>query len=232
MKKVLSAIVTCNIALASLAVQASDEHAHGTSLGPHVHGVSELAIAIEGKALEIEMHSPAMNLVGFEHKASTQDDIAAIKRATSVLDNSQAIFGFNGGQCHLSSHSIDISGAMSGNDEHDHKADHDHESEHAHKDEHDHDNEHAHHDEHDHDSEHAHKDEHDHEHKHGHEHGNHSEITAHYRYSCDDMSSLSAITVGLFKPFPGIHKIHAVWVTKNQQGANHLTPQDNTIAIK
>jgi len=33
----------------------------------HEHGKAELTLAIEGKLVEVSVHSPAVNLVGFEH---------------------------------------------------------------------------------------------------------------------------------------------------------------------
>ena len=45
------------------------------SLEAHVHGMSDLTIAVEGGEIEIEFESPAMNIVGFEYKAQSARDI-------------------------------------------------------------------------------------------------------------------------------------------------------------
>jgi len=72
---------------------AADDHVqeHG-SLGAHEHGVGRLDIALDGKALEFELDSPAMNIVGFEHEATTDEDKAKLMAAREVLLKSQALF--------------------------------------------------------------------------------------------------------------------------------------------
>lgn len=67
-------------------------------LDTHVHGLSELTIAMEGKSLEIQLTSPAMNLVGFEHKASSKKDNAAVENATSLLREYDSHFLLSGGR--------------------------------------------------------------------------------------------------------------------------------------
>ncbi|MFT7430471.1 MAG: hypothetical protein ACI971_000923 [Colwellia sp.] len=75
----------------------------------HVHGLAEMTIVIENDRLEIEIKSPAMNLVGFEHKASTQKHIAAVNKAELLLSNAKEIFSFTGGHCKLINKSLDLS---------------------------------------------------------------------------------------------------------------------------
>ncbi len=111
---------------------------------------------MEGKSLEIQLTSPAMNLVGFEHKANDPKDIAAVENATSLLR------------------------------EHDDHIQND----------------------------------------------NHSEIVANYQYSCGNTASLPSMTVALFESFPGIHKIHVMWVKQTQQGAATLTPKNHIIKFR
>ena len=79
-------------ALLPLAIaHAADEHDHDHdhehgSLGAHEHGVGRLNAALDGQTLELELESPAMNLVGFEHVATSDADKAkvAAARAQSV----------------------------------------------------------------------------------------------------------------------------------------------------
>lgn len=68
-------------------------------------------------------------------------------------------------------------------------------------------------------------------HEHEHEHEDHSEITATYTYTCKDTTELSAITLDIFKFFPGIHKTHVTWVNQTHQGSKTLTPQEATITL-
>ncbi|MGE8148666.1 DUF2796 domain-containing protein [Pseudomonas frederiksbergensis] len=79
-------------ALLPLAVAyAANEPEHG-SLGAHEHGVGRLNAALDGQTLELELESPAMNLVGFEHVATTDADKAKVAAAKAKLENPLALF--------------------------------------------------------------------------------------------------------------------------------------------
>lgn len=175
------------------------------SLDAHVHGLSELTIAMDAQLLEIQLISPAMNLVGFEHKASSKKDIAAVEQAESIFHQHDSLFLIAGGGCKHLETSIDSDDLLEIDN---HYSDH---SDHA-KD--------------------SHKDEHHHDHK-EHEQGeSHSEIVASYSYSCKDSSKLSAITVSLFEQFPGIENINAMWVMLSKQGSVMLSANKSTIEFK
>ena len=60
------------------------DHAHG-SLGAHEHGVAKLNAVLDGNTLELELDSPAMNIVGFEHVASNDADKAKVAAARQQL---------------------------------------------------------------------------------------------------------------------------------------------------
>lgn len=85
-------------ALLPLAVAyAADEHDHDHdhehgSLGAHEHGVGRLNAALDGQALELELESPAMNLVGFEHAATSDADKAKVAAARAQLEKPLALF--------------------------------------------------------------------------------------------------------------------------------------------
>lgn len=72
------------VVLLPFAAQAHDEHEHG-SLGKHEHGVAQLNAALDGKTLELELDSPAMNLVGFEHAATSAADKATVAAVQTQL---------------------------------------------------------------------------------------------------------------------------------------------------
>lgn len=72
------------------AAQAHDEHQH--SLGKHEHGVAQLNVALDGKTLELEVDSPAMNFVGFEHPASSASDLATVAAARTQLGKPLELF--------------------------------------------------------------------------------------------------------------------------------------------
>lgn len=67
------------------------EHEHG-SLEAHEHGVARLNAALDGQTLELELESPAMNLVGFEHEASTAADKKKVTDARAKLEQSTVLF--------------------------------------------------------------------------------------------------------------------------------------------
>jgi hypothetical protein len=81
-------------ALLPLAVaHAADEHDHEHgSLGAHEHGVGRLNAALDGKTLELELESPAMNLVGFEHVATSDADKAKVAASRAQLEQPLALF--------------------------------------------------------------------------------------------------------------------------------------------
>ena len=82
------------LAILPLAVaHAADEHDHEHgSLGAHEHGVGRLDAALDGKTLALELQSPAMNLVGFEHAATSDADKAKVAAARALLEQPLALF--------------------------------------------------------------------------------------------------------------------------------------------
>jgi hypothetical protein len=69
----------------------AEEHEHRHH-GAHVHGVARLNVAIEGKELYLELESPAMNLVGFEHMPSNHEQEAAVEKTVKTLEQGDRIF--------------------------------------------------------------------------------------------------------------------------------------------
>ncbi len=119
----LPKITALIIAIESLVAHAESPKDIDFSFDAHVHGRSELTLAMEGKSLQIELSSPAMNLTGFEHKAITKKDIAAIENAALILDKPDQLFLISGGRCTLINTYIDISDVIeSNNEEHETKS--------------------------------------------------------------------------------------------------------------
>jgi hypothetical protein len=91
MRRLLLALPFAWLPLA--AVHAADEHDHEHgSLGAHEHGVGRLNAALDGQTLELELESPAMNLVGFEHAATSDADKAKVAAARAQLEKPSALF--------------------------------------------------------------------------------------------------------------------------------------------
>lgn len=126
------------LVLLPFAAQAHDDHdhdhAHG-SLGKHEHGVAQLNVALDGKTLELELDSPAMNLVGFEHAASTDADKAAVAKARAQLEKPLELFALPvTAGCSVASQELrsPLFGDKAPAHAHKEKADHEHEHEHGH----------------------------------------------------------------------------------------------------
>jgi hypothetical protein len=170
---------------------AQEEHHHhaheeASSLGAHEHGAARLNVALDGKRLELELFSPAMNLLGFEHAPANAADEAKIASARSQLEQPQALFGLPAAAgCSLSEQQF--AGELLGSahagyqrgDQHDHKQEH----KHGHDD---------------------------------HEAAGHSDIEAHYQFDCSKPDALQALDLkGLFESFPGTEKIQVQLIGPN-----------------
>ena len=89
MRRILLALPLTLLPLA--AAQAHDETAHA-SLGKHEHGIATLNVALDGQTLEIQLESPAMNIVGFEHAANSTADKATAAAARTRLGQPLQLF--------------------------------------------------------------------------------------------------------------------------------------------
>ena len=104
---------------------AHEEHA---SLDAHEHGVASLNVALDGQTLEIQLQSPAMNLVGFEHEAKSDADKAKVAAARQHLEQPQALFALPiEAKCALQDSELDspLFGGRA-HDEHEHADEHGH----------------------------------------------------------------------------------------------------------
>lgn len=91
-------LLTLPLALLPFAPAHANEHSHGhdhdehSSLDAHEHGSASLNIALEGNTLELELDSPAMNLLGFEHAAHSTADRAKLASVKRLLEQPQQLF--------------------------------------------------------------------------------------------------------------------------------------------
>jgi hypothetical protein len=58
----------------------------------HEHGVATLDVAVDASQLVLQFRSPAMNLLGFEHRPRSAQDNAAVARALGWLRDPAAQF--------------------------------------------------------------------------------------------------------------------------------------------
>ena len=107
------------------------DHAHHDSLQAHEHGAAELDAALDGSTLEIELRSPAMNVVGFEHAPSSEADKRKIAEARQQLEQPNGLFGLAAAAgCRLSETELDSPLFEGETDDHGHE--HEHDDQHAH----------------------------------------------------------------------------------------------------
>lgn len=101
-------------------------HEHG-SLDSHEHGVAMLQIAREGNEIQLNFRSPSVNIVGFEHRARSEEQASSVVSAQQTLEQAQSLFGFEGTACQPAMVNVDVS-ALTPEDKHhdDHDHDHDH----------------------------------------------------------------------------------------------------------
>jgi len=132
-----SILLALPFALSPLAIASADEHAHDHdhvhgSLGAHVHGIASLNLALEGTKFEIELDSPAINLVGFEHQATSDADKAKLAGARAALEKPLTLFALPAAAaCKVTE--MELESPLFG-DAHDHDHDHDHDEDgHSHQ---------------------------------------------------------------------------------------------------
>jgi len=76
----------------------------------HTHGLANLTLVSEGGALEIRFESPAISLLGFEHKPNTDQQEAAVESTKSFLKSAKKVLSIQGGNCELDEVDVDIHG--------------------------------------------------------------------------------------------------------------------------
>ena len=107
------------VSLPTYAGSNHDHHQHEA----HVHGEARLELVLEGNTLEIAFHSPAHNLLGFEHAPRTDDEHQRITAATTTLSAGETLFRLDGGNCTLQEASVNQQTSTDKHDKHDHSND-------------------------------------------------------------------------------------------------------------
>jgi hypothetical protein len=62
------------------------------SRGVHEHGSATVGIAIQDVTLDIALHSPAINVIGFEHAPRSAEEKAALAQANRIFASPQGLF--------------------------------------------------------------------------------------------------------------------------------------------
>ncbi|NBF09285.1 DUF2796 domain-containing protein [Pseudomonas sp. Fl4BN1] len=187
------------LAIAQAAEVHDHEHEHG-SLGAHEHGVGRLNAVLDGLALELELESPAMNLVGFEHAPSTDTDKAKVAAARAQLEQPLVLFSLpKAAGCVVAKQELQspLFGDKPDANEHDDDDDHDADAKAA--------------------------DGHEHHHE-------HSEIHAHYQLTCAKPDVLKTLDLSqIFKTFPATVKIQVQLISPSGQQGVEATAQAATL---
>ncbi|MEO5329006.1 MAG: DUF2796 domain-containing protein [Magnetococcus sp. THC-1_WYH] len=128
--KINKSIFTISLCLTASMVASksiADEHRQHA---PHVHGVGQLQVAVDGTALSIDMESPAINVVGFEHPPGNTEEKERVHTAADLLRQGGSLFAPTpDADCRLTESSADSELLA---DQHDHEGEHHHEGEEHH----------------------------------------------------------------------------------------------------
>ncbi|HEX9881780.1 MAG TPA: DUF2796 domain-containing protein [Hyphomicrobium sp.] len=180
------------VSLASASLRAEEEH---RELGAHEHGHGTLNIAVENKRVAMELEVPGMDIVGFEHEATSDDQKAAVDKAKAELAKPLTLFKLPASAgCSVKEAKVEIEA------EHE---DADHEK-HAKAEDHD-DEKHA---DADHDED---------------EHEGHNAFHVTYALDCAKPAELTSITFDYFKAFAGAQNLTVNVVTAKAQNAYEVS---------
>jgi hypothetical protein len=182
----------------------------------HEHGAAMLGMAQQGKLIQMELDSPAFNIVGFEHTPSNANEEEKVALMLAQLKMGSMLFTFPAAaKCQLVN--VDISSGLfeaSHSDEDDHDSDSDHSD-----------------DEDDHGSESDHSDdEDDHENDHENDSG-HSDIEASWTYSCENPLLVRKVEFPLFSYFENLTDLDVDFIMDAGQGSIELSPGNSVISF-
>lgn len=123
---VIPKVIFTGLMMYSFVTLAEDDNheAHGA----HEHGRAKIMLVADKQQLTLHFESPAMNIVGFEHKAKTKEQHKIIQDAMNTLVKPEALFVISGGQCEFSN--ADIDNPFSSGSEHEDLEKHDEHDEH------------------------------------------------------------------------------------------------------
>ncbi|MET1078972.1 MAG: DUF2796 domain-containing protein [Pseudomonas sp.] len=196
------ALLTLAVAQAAETVHDHD-HAHGEangSLEAHEHGVARLNAVLDGTTLELELESPAINLVGFEHVAHSDADKAKVSAARALLAQPLTLFALaEAATCTVTRQ--DLESPLFGDSAHDEAQTAEHKEHEQHEDNEKHE-------------------------------GHHSEVHAHYQFTCKEPAALEQLDLtNLFTRFPATQKIQVQLIGPSGQQGTELSPGNSRLAF-
>lgn len=109
------------LAAGSLPLAAEERRQHAS----HEHGFGKLDIALEGDSLHIELDSPAVNIIGFEHAPGTAEEHETLEKALARLEQGETLFVISGDAgCRLSEADVETSLTENGGHADEHSDEH------------------------------------------------------------------------------------------------------------
>lgn len=178
----------------------------------HQHGSALIQIALQGSALNVILTSPSANLLGFEHAATSEQELQTLAQLKRDFAQDLSLLSFNS-QAGCKVNQISVEQTF---EEHEHHDDEGH-------DEHHDDKEHNKH----HDSE-------------GHNEASeaettdnpavvHSEIVAQWRFHCNQPERFKTLQSQLFAKYPTLEKISVEFISDSRQSGATLTAKQPSI---
>jgi hypothetical protein len=123
-KHLVTAFGLAALSLLTVPARAEDDH---RELGAHVHGHGTLNIAIEGNRVAMELEVPGMDIVGFEHAPSTDDQKAVVEKAKARLEKPLGLFSLPAAAgCAVAEAHVAVEAEHGDDHQHEEKDDHDH----------------------------------------------------------------------------------------------------------
>jgi hypothetical protein len=119
----LSLLLCGGLAMCALA-QSGHQHGHDSSRGAHEHGVASLSLAIDHNTVAMLFETPAVNLLGFEHRPETMEDRRRLEGIVKRLQQATTLVavppqaGCTQVGVAINSDLLRSEGASSGRDEH------------------------------------------------------------------------------------------------------------------
>nr|WP_082708929.1 DUF2796 domain-containing protein [Marinobacterium profundum] len=178
----------------------------------HAHGVAQLDLVLDGSELMLQLYSPAMNLVGFEHRARSASERQAVDAALEGLHQAEQMIKLDAAAGCTLRHA-EVTQALLDTEERSETAEHGHAEEHAHEDEHDHTR--------------AHEPE-----GQGEAGRAHTDFEVSYAFHCTAPEKLTSIGLAFFARFPGLETLDVRMITADGQRALTLDSHNIDIGLR
>ncbi len=178
-------------------IHAEEFHEHGA----HEHGAAKLNVAVQGGSLFLEMDSPAVNFVGFEHSPGNDEEQHQVDEVKTRLQHPENLFTMPAAAaCKVAETEVRselFGNAAAHNDDHgdEHEGMEDHDADHD-------------------------------EHR-----PEHADIRLSYRFDCQSPEQLKFLELKLFAHFPLTRDVDAQIISDNGQTQLELNPENTRIDL-